>query len=433
MAARDDTMSNSPMIRDSTGPQRWLTDSKNILSNTVVSNNLFQMPGEIQNAFDAPPHVFHPKTIRNTPLTSPRGSRASSPECKPFNFEPKVLRTSPARPSHRRGHRYKQSSVSIQFFQEPTQRAPLTVPISLAIPTFYECWKSMSRPQAAQLGWCILRIAMSVFIFSQTKNGAESVAILTYLLGYDGVASLANTSVNLLSNFDAWKQCSLRLPFALQRLSVLLDFALSITLTFLGCDTLSHTIQHAASNWYGGHVSAHAHSSNIPVIPVIAALAVALLSTVNTSYSNTDMWASLQVAPITAVYAVAILTVSQLPATVEANMDQILCIAIALTVIWRGWDASKQNGCMLVMSYTGPDYTREIKAALLKEPLIESVEDVSIWRVHRELWLGTVKIQARGTDENQQRLRYKASEIMSTIIGIEPNQWESTIDIVRNA
>lgn len=385
------------------------------------------------------PHKFlrSPSPVRGRSPSPVRSHTPLNGAYNPFNFEPQVVTSSPARPSQRKGHRYKHSSVSINFFQEPEARAPLAIPLSLAIPTFAECWQSITPRQYARLAYVVLRV-IAVWSLFAGSYAAHSTAALAHLVAYDVVVNTVTAGVDILGNFEVWAQSSLRLPFALQRVEVLVGFALSITLMFFGFDIFSHVIQDIAQTLASdGHEHAHHHGR--PDTGEPAGRVAFLMAVANTAFVVTGLipyktpvaaWTQNQIGCVTALFCCIVIAVP-LMGPLSPYLDTVLTPVMALAMVYFGWQVSKYFGGMLVMSHVGPDKSAEIIAALENIPNVASVSEVSVWQVHHDLWLASAKIVMSGTDEDERRTRETAEVEMRRILGEDIPRLETTIDISR--
>lgn len=398
------------------------------------------------------------------PPMTPSPSKMSPPQ-QPFNFQSTTLTTSPAKPSQRRGHRYKHSSVSMNFFQEPPVRAPLPIPESLPIPNMKECYQAMSKEQGIQLVWCTCHFFVALLVYNCDTPFAALLA-LAHLLIYDALCATLYVLVDILGNFDVWKQSSLRHPFGLERVEVLAGFALSVALIFVGGDIMSHTIQDMASVIYaseGEHIHSHGrdihyHSCDVGaahgamhwtsmVFRVLLGLLATLISAIsqgnNSRIGRTLRYGGMAISSLplvfsnplhllTALFSCGVLLFPLLGPSGYHVVDSILTPLIAGSMCYVGWMLAKALGGMLVMSYPGADSTDEIERQIEQDPLVLSVTDISLWQVHHDLWLASLRIDIRGSDKDEQEIRERAAKIIKEVMGDDGSvQWETTVDIKR--
>ncbi|GEQ70376.1 hypothetical protein JCM33374_g4053 [Metschnikowia sp. JCM 33374] len=191
--------------------------------------------------------------------TSPYRQRASSPsKMQPFNFKPQDLSVpsisggSPslvAKPAHRKGHRYKHSSVSMNLFQEPlpiadANQQPNLIPDSYPIPNLQESFGSANKSQKFKLTMSLVHSLTALVVFvTGVRTQQHAFSTLAHLIFYDSLGSLMASCVDIMSNFEVWGKSSIAYPFGLGRLEVLTSFALSTSSVMVGCDLISHFVE----------------------------------------------------------------------------------------------------------------------------------------------------------------------------------------------
>lgn len=313
------SLSNSPKLVASNGPTMlrsrpksglFLLDASNFaiaedddvsvqssIDNTPRSRNadfLQQKLGQNGAVLASPYRSSSP--VRNaSPSRMPRsyGSkspvrRSSSPSksYQPFNFQPQELMlhsnnsglSLQVKPAHRKGHKYKHSSISMNLFQEPPpalslSNKALNVPDLYPIPNFRELILSVKPAQKFRLSWSVFHLVMALFIFVVGfKFSLPSFSTLAHLVFYDSLGSLVIVFVDIMSNFEVWNNSSIAYPFGLGRLEVLVGFALSASLIMVGFDLVSHFIEEFIILMYISegaephegeqHLSHHIHGEN---------------------------------------------------------------------------------------------------------------------------------------------------------------------------
>lgn len=185
-----------------------------------------------------------PPTSRNR---SPTRSGSPEPRRKnldsPFNFGTQV--TNASRTSFRKGHRYKHSSVSMNFFQEPEVNIPLNIAKSLPIPDLNDLLKNLSWPRAhTQLLITLLQFVACIVTFQlgHTKSWSNFIT-LSHFITYDIIGSLIIIVVENLSHFEVWSTGTITFPFGLNRIDVASSFASAVSLCFVGLDLVFHMIE----------------------------------------------------------------------------------------------------------------------------------------------------------------------------------------------
>lgn len=419
-----------------------------------------------------------PNTAANTPLRPPspiRGTynppRSVSPVRgqNPFNFESTTFTpgsagstgsgTAGSAPSKRRGHKYKHSSVSINFFQEPPKRNPLPIPASLPIPTLKECYQSMSKEQSIRTVWCFVHLITAVMVYN-THQSLMALSALAHLLFYDAMGATLCCLVDVLGNFSVWHQSSIRHPFGLERIEVLAGFALAVTLIFMGGDIMSHALQTIIQTLYaddgesGGHHhhgNHHAHDAQSGddhasgmVICVLFGIVVTVVSAVgleNHSRISRTMRHHVNLFPLvdnpshflTISFSVAVILIPTVLSSHAVILDTVLTPLMAFGMCYVGWTLAKVLSGMLVMSHSGPDMTSNIQSELKADPAVTEVWDISFWQVQHQLWLASMKVSMTGTEEDESRVRKSAEDAVRTIMEADygADQWESTIDVIN--
>lgn len=279
-----DTM-NSAIWEDSDGPPQADVSANNRHSLYFGSNVMPLAP-------PADPHGSRSRSrsparstspIRKSNM-SPYRKRTSSPTKEPFNFKLQDLLMSHSnssnlslvvKPAHRKGHRYKHSSVSMNLFQEPVPIAdanlqPDLIPDLYPIPNLKESFTSAGSSQKMKLLLSVAHCAASILVFIfGVKFHQPTFSTLAHLVFYDSLGSLVVACVDIASNFEVWNKSSIAYPFGLGRLEVLTGFALSASLVMVGCDLVSHFVEElvvtfvaSASEETIEHGAHHIHGSS---------------------------------------------------------------------------------------------------------------------------------------------------------------------------
>lgn len=348
----------------------------------------------------------------------------------PFNFtstyatssKPGILSTSnPARASQRRGHHYKHSSVSMNYFLEPELYVPLSIPVSLAVPTLREYYQSITQPQLYRILWCALRMVLAILVYS-IGSPVHSAASLAHLLAYETVVSTSAACVSVLTNFEVWHKSTLRFPFALKRVEVLVAFGLSAVLLFIGCDIVSHSLQALATGHKNHQNQAVNHHLAVHSGLLLIYTLTMLPTVVKQGFAN-------PLAVCTVLISGAVICVALLPLHIGAMLDSMLTPIIALTMISIGYTSSKLFSGMLAMSYCGPDRSKAICELVGSDPAVTHVEDISLWQVHHDLWLESMRITVAGDAEDERRVRELATKVVREAVDVKDVKWETTIEI----
>lgn len=421
----------------------------------------------------------------NATTNTANNSTTSVNNANPFNFEQTTYSLSPpVKPSQRRGHRYKHSSVSINFFEEPN-KAPLAIPKSHPIPNAKEALQSMSRDQRARMCWSGVHLLAAFVIFSLSSHDYTALAALAHLVLYDALGATLTAAVDILGNFEVWKKSSIHHPFGLQRAEVLAGFALSVALIFMGGDLLSHSVETVVEVFYDADHVVHDHNSDMTSVPHaddhghrnthghghghskdgtsvlsgtdLSITILALLVTVISAYGlknhqrigkamRHNTLAQLPLPSflsnpshlMTITSSLAIISYLLFPGSGSEVLDSIVTPIIALSMCYVGWQLAKSLGGMLIMSFPGVNRISDVEQAILAENLVKSVSDVSFWQVHHNLCLVSMRIEMnQASSMEEQALKARAAEIAKNILTpdyedmLDQVRWETTIDITR--
>lgn len=254
------------------------------MSNTPMFTPRSQEGIIVRSRSNSPKRATSPKrssSPQRRAALSPYRSRASSPSKQPFNFKPQDVMNggSAAKPAHRKGHRYKHSSVSMNLFQEPLPIDGVNlqqnlIPDLYPIPNIRESLASADSFQKLKLMFAFFHFLVSGLVFwFGVESQQPAFSTLSHLVFYDSLGSILVAFVDIMSNFEAWSKSSIAYPFGLGRLEVLTGFALSASLVMVGCDLVSHFVEELVVSYvepladeHGSHEhgSHHIHGSNHP-------------------------------------------------------------------------------------------------------------------------------------------------------------------------
>lgn len=233
----------------------------------------------------APPHSSRSNspTRSTSPTRANKNFRSKSPIRRsgspvklyqPFNFTSQEVMlnngstpNSSLRPAHRKGHKYKHSSVSMNYFQEPTpskvndSQYLNTIPNLYPIPTLRESVSSITKDQKIKLCWSIIHLTLSLIVFiSGHRINTPELSTLAHLIFYDSLGSMVIILVEIMSNFEVWNNSSIAYPYGLGRLEVLIGFGLAASLIMVGFDLLSHNFEEFIVLFIGMETEDNHHS-----------------------------------------------------------------------------------------------------------------------------------------------------------------------------
>lgn len=228
------------------------TQNSGINQNSVPNQSLGAIPsrahrghGHLRNSSSIASNYIPADAEQSTPPVKEQAgfhfgsgsiSSSSNTQLQPANLP---------RPSRRRGHHYQHSSVSMNMFKKPEKDQTVCELPVYPIPDLHEVLQSISKSQKKGLFWCSMQFLLALLCSLVGLHGAvHCLQTLSHIEFFDAFGNLLSVSVCMMSNFDVWRHPSLRFPFGLGRIEVLLAFSLSVSLAFVGVDLLSHVVEH---------------------------------------------------------------------------------------------------------------------------------------------------------------------------------------------
>lgn len=338
----------------------------------------------------------------------------------------------------RRGHKYKHSSISHQIFIEPTPRAPLQLPASLPVPTRNEVRHSMTSNQKARFAWCLCHFLVAAYV-QWSASGSLAMTALSRLLFFDAAGAIACVLVETMGNFEVWKRSSVKHPFGLERLDVLVGFGLAVFIGFMGLDVLSHGIQHSLEN-LGSHVahSAHGHrriSAGSVDVAALLAIIVTLISAVvlknharigkAMQFELIACWGTILGNPshfITLSCSTLLLLLPLLSIQAYHWFDTAMSFAIAVAMIGLGTRLGTSLSSILLMSYSAPAGSATVKDIISEietDKSVSAVQDAKFWQVHYGLCMANLTLKYRAEDYGLDlaRTRERISSLVRNKLG----------------
>ncbi|KAF3908396.1 hypothetical protein ABW21_db0200650 [Orbilia brochopaga] len=310
-----------------------------------------------------------------TLTTTINGPPSTPPTRSPFNFKQMPMApptNTPAlpvqQPNQRRGHRYKRSSISHQIFAEPKPRAPLAVPLSLPIPTFKEWRQSMTKEQKIRL----------------------------------------------------------------QRAEVLIGFAMSVLLLFMGFDLIQHAAADLIEGLQGEEEHGHIHTHNHQRVANGTIDTYALLVISATLVSAFGLKNHVRIGK-----ALRFASISSLP-SVLSNPSHFLTLScsglLLLLPLLSVTMLVKILGSMLLMRFSGEGVAEVVKE-IEQDSAVTTIEEASFWQVHYSLCMANLKIHARLSDASteakiRERVTRRITDRLGVVYGKGRRRWDVTIEIV---
>ncbi|QIW95015.1 hypothetical protein AMS68_000533 [Peltaster fructicola] len=413
--------------------------------------------------------VWTPKSPQITDSAFLSIDPAAGAQRNPFNFTPQqydaTTRASLGRssqenlPGKRRGHKYRHSSIHTahQIFQAPTQRAPLTVPASLPIPTHKEAWRSLSRSQNIRLAWCLTHFVVAGVI-QLAASGSLALTALSRLIFFDAAGAVSCVAVDVMTNFEVWTRSTIKHPFGLGRADVLAGFGMAVFIAFMGLDIISHGTQHALEN-LGDHEahSPHSHERPSTIAVLLAATGAALTTLISAIGLGNHMrvgrtiqvpwlarWGNTLGNPshfLTLSCCAALPVLTLLNTHAYSIADPLFAFIIAGCMIAFGVRLGSRLGNILLMAYTDPTDKNAISQLVLdieSDTSISAVEEAKIWQVHYGLGLADLKIKCRagGQADDATKLRKRIMSLVKSRLGGAYGEgrgprWDISIQVTR--
>ncbi|KAK9239298.1 cation efflux family-domain-containing protein [Lipomyces kononenkoae] len=352
---------------------------------------------------------------------------------KAFNFQSTVASRSPVnKASQRRGHKYKHSSVSMNFFLEPPPRPPPVLPAHFPVPTFKDAVQSMSRDQKIQLGWCSLHflIGLQLWFISYESTVLMSISHITF---YDAFAATMSVLVDVLSNFEVWKNSSIRHPFGLQRVEILAGFASAVGLLFMGIDIgahlcenfMKHAITESAPH---DHESERFYARGTSIVVMLEIMATIVSSIVFMNHERVGTAVQFSYIkklkyglnnPLYLTTICSCLVILSLPIWTSepwySTIDSMLAVVIALAMCFVGWMTALTLGRMLLMGFDGR-CARMILDEIQADRHVKSIEESRMWQVHYGLCIINIKLQLQSSAVDEAAVRANVNKIIGDVL-----------------
>lgn len=296
----------------------------------------------------------------------------------------------------------------------------------------------MSRDQTIRLTWCFCHLSVAGFV-QWTAQGSLSLTALSHLIFYDAIGAFLCSGVEILSNFEVWKRSSIRQPFGLERTEVVIGFAMSILLLFMGFDLVSHGAGHYLAN-LGDDDETHDHRPHnhsrvspasidtVSVLAILSTLVSALMLRNHARMAKAMRFARIAWLPsvlnnpshlLTLSCSTFLLVLPMLSLEIYEEVDLILSTFIAALMCALGFQLVKTLGSMLLMSYAEKE-RGEINGVLRDIQLdecVKSVDEAKFWQVHYGLCMANLKLRVTGGEDAALRLRERVTSLVRQRLG----------------
>ncbi|CAI4050677.1 hypothetical protein N7582_005005 [Saccharomyces uvarum] len=334
----------------------------------------------------APPPPRTRSPVRGISPDAGNGKRSSLTLDSPFNFTTSTLQphqqtppsSAASRTSFRKGHRYKHSSVSMNFFQEPEVKIPLNIAKSLPIPDLNDLMSNLPWPKAhMQLVIVALQILACLITFQIGHVYSwNNFITLSHFITYDIIGSLVIIFVENLSQFQVWFTGTITFPFGLNRIDVLLSFALAVSLCFVGLDLLFHIVEEFIVLFVeAGNTSTseHDHNEINEQIPhshfatandsqnenialwygiLVINLVLSTLSLYKTFYANKYSNLKTKNPIITITYTAYLFIYPLLLDLLSSISDYLATLVISILILWHGLTIAQWTSTVLLMGFS---------------------------------------------------------------------------------
>lgn len=292
----------------------------------------------------------------------------------------------------------------------------------------------MSTQQTLRCAWCFVHLLVAAYV-QWIAQGSLALTALSHLIFYDAIGAFLSSGVEVLSNFEVWKRSSIRQPFGLERCEVLVGFAMSILLLFMGFDLLSHNAGHILAETEDGEHDhrAHKHADRLSPGTVDVAVAVTIAATLTSAmllknherlarsmrFTSISFLPSVLANPshlLTLGCSALLLLMPLMSIEYYTPTDRILSMVMACAMSAVGGLLVKKLGAMLLMSYNGGG-VQEVLAAIERDPAVSRIEEAKMWQVHYNLCMANLKLRVRGTDEELAKLRERVQSLVKLKLG----------------
>ncbi|KAI5959416.1 ZRG17 [Candida pseudojiufengensis] len=479
-------------------------------SNTARSRNSVTMDSILNytnnNRSPSPSRSTSPVRLNKHYRSKSPIRRSSSPKkiTNPFNFQSQEMfmhnngsnQSLQVKPAHRKGHKYKHSSISMNLFQEPpppsiADKQLKAIPDSYPIPTYKEAFGSITKNQKWRLVWASSHVVLSIIVFVVGfKFKISSLSTVAHLVFYDSLGSLFIVLVDIMSNFEVWNNASIAYPFGLERIEVLVSFALSASLVMLSFDLFSHFVEEFVLTWVSHedhenheHLSHHIHdesnhdNTNWVVYQAILfiTLTVSLISSnfilaydrinemlqVNTNNTkitnpfkpaekkkNLDLmkiikvWKNYPTHLITITYVIFLMIVPLIPQSfikdLAYDVNKCATSLVASLILYNGWYLVKSLGGILLCSFPYSDYQYDVLISKINQQILSldffkqdfAIEKLFITKFSYKLYVIGVNVKMKGADSDEEvRMRFEINRIIENEVKKLDNTRESNIEI----
>ncbi|KAL6946331.1 hypothetical protein ACO0RG_000477 [Hanseniaspora osmophila] len=392
--------------------------------------------------------------ITNSPKLIPRDGKPGNES--PFSFAPLNLNSgSPSlngngtnssvvgRAGFRKGHRYKHSSVSMNFFQEPEVKIPLNIAKALPIPDYNDVKSNLIWPQShLKIAFTALELLAWIVCFQVGQMYHwNNFTTLSHFLFFDVLGATVLILVEILQQFEVWKQGTITFPFGINRVEVILSFAQAVSLCYMGLDLLFHIVEEGIVQFIEatsdhGDVShddidskiPHSHETSVLRqyyhIWYITVLFCLLFSTANYYYTYQNKnWTTKSINKlkntnplITMLYICYLMVYPLFP---SVYLDYMATLCLGFFIIRYGAQIVKYSSNILLLGFPSQEYkidtfklmdqiTSDIKDLRDYNPKTCEFKSCKIFKVNFNTYVALIRIQMYGGSNEREKLLRKS-------------------------
>lgn len=223
---------------------------------------------------------------------------------------------------------------------------------------------------------------------------------------------------------------------SLERSEVLVGFAMSILLLFMGFDLISHNASHVLEA-AGDHEAHHEHHHEARVsagsVDLVALLAIVstLLSAVMLK-NHARIARAMRSGTISLSFLPSVLNNPSHLLTLSCSgiliimpflsfetytwVDLTLSTSMAFAMCGLGYQLVKTLGAMLLMSHSGAGLS-EVLRDIESDPAVMGIDEAKFWEVHYGLCMANLKLRVLGSEEALIKLRERITTLVRNRLG----------------
>ncbi|BFZ54082.1 cation diffusion zinc membrane transporter Zrg17 [Savitreella phatthalungensis] len=379
----------------------------------------------------------------STPIQVAGSSRLLRPSSVVFDkqsreaVEPRSV--SPVRPQRRRGHHHKHS-LSHQFFLPPVDRAPLSLPASLPLPTLGELVAETSVDQKLQLGWACIHLALSFALWHVNSSSLAAFAV-SKCVAVEALSLVSSGVFGVWDNFDVWRGSSVSRAFGLRRTEVVTAFVLAVYIVYGAIELVRELLErllvggsHAHGHTDAVHIDPHALSGDLMGVSMVICLLATAFATAAFGRSTLTKLLAVDVpyvpipfALLSGVPAAILATISFVGPHLHAFGDRLLAGVIAAAMAYTGGKLVFRLACILLLTYP-VDEVQELYAQIEQDDAVaralpgQTQHDLApvqgqVWQCWVDLVVVALRVRVKGGETQEQQFRERCRRYVKEILG----------------